>query len=199
VTGWLPRLGLAAVAVVLAPATAYAHLANSGLGPFYDGLLHFSMSPGEILPVLALGLLAGRRGAAAGRMAVLALAAAWLTGRMVGMPPVAGMAPAYVAAVTLGLGALVALDPSLPRTGVTALAAGLGWLQGAMFGVDDAIGGAGAGATVGAYVASIVVVLLAAGQASALREQWTRSAVRVAGSWIAAAGLLMLGWQIRGT
>jgi hydrogenase/urease accessory protein HupE len=199
VTGWLPRLGLAAVAVVLAPSTAHAHLANSGLGPFYDGLLHFSMSPGEILPALALGLLAGRRGAASGRMAVLALAVAWLTGRMVDVPPVAAMAPAFVAAVTMGLGALVALDPSLPRTGVTALAGGLGWLQGALFGVDDVIGGAGAVAMLGAYLASLVVVLLAAGQAASLRAPWARSAVRVAGSWIAAAGLLMLGWEIRGT
>ena len=27
---------------------------------------------------------------------------------------------------------------------------------------------------------------------------WTRIAVRVAGSWVAAIGLLMLGWSLRG-
>ncbi len=31
-----------------------------------------------------------------------------------------------------------------------------------------------------------------------LREPWTRIAVRVAGSWIAATGLLMLGWRLSG-
>jgi hypothetical protein len=31
-----------------------------------------------------------------------------------------------------------------------------------------------------------------------LRAYWARIAVRVAGSWIAASGLLMLGWSFRG-
>ena len=31
----------------------------------------------------------------------------------------------------------------------------------------------------------------------ALRAPWTRIAVRVAGSWIAAIGLLLLGWSFR--
>jgi hypothetical protein len=30
-----------------------------------------------------------------------------------------------------------------------------------------------------------------------LRQPWTRIAVRVVGSWIAASGLLMLGWATR--
>ena len=32
-----------------------------------------------------------------------------------------------------------------------------------------------------------------------LRQPWTRVAVRVFGSWIAASGLLMLGWALRAT
>jgi urease accessory protein len=31
-----------------------------------------------------------------------------------------------------------------------------------------------------------------------LRAGWARIAVRVAGSWIAASGLLLLGWAARG-
>jgi hypothetical protein len=31
----------------------------------------------------------------------------------------------------------------------------------------------------------------------ALRAPWTRIAVRVAGSWIAAIGLLLAGWALR--
>jgi hypothetical protein len=31
-----------------------------------------------------------------------------------------------------------------------------------------------------------------------VRAAWARVAVRVAGSWIAAAGLFMLGWAVRG-
>jgi hypothetical protein len=32
-----------------------------------------------------------------------------------------------------------------------------------------------------------------------LRAAWTRIAVRVAGSWVAAVGMLMFGWLVRGT
>jgi hypothetical protein len=32
-----------------------------------------------------------------------------------------------------------------------------------------------------------------------LRQPWSRIAVRVLGSWIAASGLLMLGWAMRAT
>ena len=42
---------------------AEAHLNSTGMGPFYDGLMHFLMSPEDIVPVLALALLAGLRGA----------------------------------------------------------------------------------------------------------------------------------------
>jgi len=31
-----------------------------------------------------------------------------------------------------------------------------------------------------------------------LRPAWSRIAVRVAGSWLAAIGLLMIGWSLRG-
>ena len=48
-------------------------------------------------------------------------------------------------------------------------------------------------------LASVVFVLvaLAAAVSASLRAQWARIAVRVAGSWIAASGLLMLGWAVR--
>jgi hypothetical protein len=31
-----------------------------------------------------------------------------------------------------------------------------------------------------------------------LKAKWTRIAVRVAGSWIAAMGILLLGWAVKG-
>ena len=42
-----------------------------------------------------------------------------------------------------------------------------------------------------------VVVALAAALVVALRAPWARIAVRVAGSWIVAIGLLLLGWSFR--
>jgi hypothetical protein len=44
-----------------------------------------------------------------------------------------------------------------------------------------------------------VLIVLAAAFVVQLRAQWARIAVRVAGSWIAASGLLMLGWSFRGS
>jgi hypothetical protein len=42
-----------------------------------------------------------------------------------------------------------------------------------------------------------VLVALTAALVVQLRAHWARIAVRVAGSWIAASGLLMLGWAVR--
>jgi urease accessory protein len=46
----------------------------------------------------------------------------------------------------------------------------------------------------------VMAVIVAMGSAFvvSLRVPWTRIAVRVAGSWVAAIGLLMLGWGLRG-
>ena len=47
-----------AVALAAAP-PAHAHLMNTGFGPFYDGLTHLFLTPEDLLPVVALALLAG--------------------------------------------------------------------------------------------------------------------------------------------
>jgi NADH:ubiquinone oxidoreductase subunit H len=51
---------------------------------------------------------------------------------------------------------------------------------------------------VGVVTALFVLVVLVAAFVVALRTPWARIAVRVGGSWIAASGLLMLGWSMRG-
>jgi urease accessory protein len=49
---------------------------------------------------------------------------------------------------------------------------------------------------VGMISALFVVVALVAALVVSLTRPWTRIAVRVAGSWIAATGLLLLGWSL---
>ena len=46
--------------------------------------------------------------------------------------------------------------------------------------------------------AAFVIVAMASASVVSLRAPWTRIAARVAGSWVAAIGLLMLGWNLRG-
>ncbi|HYQ80371.1 MAG TPA: hypothetical protein VEP68_02660, partial [Anaeromyxobacteraceae bacterium] len=95
---------LAALAL-LAPAAARAHLVNTGLGPFYDGISHFALTPEDLLPALALALLAGQRGTATGRATLLALPAAWLLGGLAGLAgPTSTSAAALTTAALLILG-----------------------------------------------------------------------------------------------
>ena len=73
---------------VMSALPAEAHLNTTGMGPFYDGLMHFLMSPEDIVPVLALALLAGLRGASHGRRALFTLPVAWLLGALAGLSAV---------------------------------------------------------------------------------------------------------------
>jgi hypothetical protein len=54
-------------------------------------------------------------------------------------------------------------------------------------------------AALGLAAAVFVLIVLVAALVVQLRAQWARIAVRVGGSWIAASGVLMLGWSIRGS
>ena len=64
--------------LIATPSMALAHLVNSGLGPFYDGVMHLLLSPGDLIGLLAALFLAGLHGKRAGRLTVIALPAAWL-------------------------------------------------------------------------------------------------------------------------
>jgi hypothetical protein len=55
-------LAVGALMFLLFPFTAAAHLNSSGTGPIYDGLLHFFLSPEDIVPVIALAMFTGFRG-----------------------------------------------------------------------------------------------------------------------------------------
>ena len=52
---------------LLLPVRAEAHLPSIGLGPVYDGIFHLLLSPEDLIPIIALALLAGQRGANSSR------------------------------------------------------------------------------------------------------------------------------------
>jgi urease accessory protein len=193
------RLALAAAAAaLLLPATLHAHLVNTGLGPFYDGVSHFALTPEDLLPALALALFAGQRGAVSGRLALVALPASWLAGGLVGLAlPTLGAATALTTASFLAMGGLVAADVRLPAPGVAALACVLGLTHGYLNGSAMALARLGTLGLAGIVAALFVLVALAAAMVVALGAGWARIAVRVMGSWIAAVGLLLLGWSLR--
>ena len=177
---------------------AEAHLNTTGMGPFYDGLMHFLMSPEDIVPVLALALWSGLRGAAYGRRALFTLPVAWLAGAFLGLSTAnAVIHPIIAAAWFLLLGGLLAADAKLSLRVTTALAAFLGLYHGYLNGTGMGQPMSAVVVLLGLVFAIFVLVALAAAFVVRLQAQWARIAVRVAGCWIAASGLLMLGWAVR--
>jgi hydrogenase/urease accessory protein HupE len=201
VKSFLHRQRLAALAAATAlacwPVTVQAHLVTTGLGPVYDGIGHFMLSPDDLLPALALALYAGLRGPLPGRRAMFVLPLAWMAGGLAGMA--AGRLPAFPLTPFsfLVLGGLVASDLPLPAAVVAALAGLLGLMHGYLDGA--AIREAGSAVPLeltGMMSVLFVLVTLFAALVVSLRRPWTRIVVRVAGSWIAATGLLLLGWAL---
>ena len=203
IAGVTPRaaclVGLATIAATLVPAPAGAHLVTTGLGPIYDGITHVAMSPDDIVAALAIAFLAGLNGPAAGRRALFALTAAWLAGGIAGLLVQQPLVPATIPIGSfLVLGVLTAADRRLSPAIVSGLAIAVGLLHGWVNGAGIAGAGRDALGLAGIVAAVFVLVALAAAFAASVRVPWVRIAVRVVGSWVAAIGLLMLGWALRG-
>jgi hydrogenase/urease accessory protein HupE len=193
------RVALAAAFVTaLLPSRAEAHLPSVGLGPIYDGLFHFLLSPEDIIPVFALALFVGLRGAEYGRRALFVLPAAWLAGGLLGLLAGANRGGAFAFLSFLLLGGLVAANAQLSLRTTTVLAALIGLFHGYWNGAGMDRFGDGALALLGLTFAVFVIVAVASSLVVPLQQQWTLIVVRVLGSWIAASGLLMLGWRLRG-
>jgi len=194
----LPLYAFVVFSVMMCALPAEAHLNSTGMGPFYDGLIHFLMSPEDIVPVLALALLAGLRGANYGRRALFTLPVAWFLGGLVGLSASSANPRPFVAAAWfLLVGGLLAADAKISLRATTALAALLGLYHGYLNGTGMGQFETAAVALLGLVFAVFVLIALAAAFVVRLRATWARIAVRVAGSWIAASGLLMLGWAVR--
>ena len=105
--------------------------------------------------------------------------------------------PFVAAAWFLMLGGLLAADAKVSLRVTTALAALLGLYHGYLNGIGMGQFDTAAVALLGLVFAVFVLIALAAAFVVRLCAHWARIAVRVAGSWIAASGLLMLGWAVR--
>jgi len=185
--------------ILLLPAVADAHLVNTGFGTFYDGVAHLFITPSDILVALGLGLLAGLCGAADSRAAIIAMPAAWLTGELIGSIYPAIITLPWLTTLSFGIvGVLVALNAKIPQRVLLMLTCGAGLLHGFVNGATMAAAGTDRLAMLGAAVAVFVVITLLAALVVSMRAQWSRIVVRVAGSWIAAIGLLMIGWLVKG-
>lgn len=180
------------------------------INDFYGGLLHPLITPEHLLAIVAVGLLAGQQGSSRDQSVAwlvtfaLALASgallAWRIGLMVDVTAAWMAAQSIITLVNFGslvvFGLLVAADRHLPSLLLYALAIVFGSTHGAANGVEvttatviyQFIPGLAAGtALVGLY--SMVLADFIRHRAS----NWPSIALRVAGSWIAAVGLLIFG------
>jgi hydrogenase/urease accessory protein HupE len=181
------------------PGAAQAHLVTSGLGPFYDGALHLLLSPADMLGLAAAALLAGLRGRKTARLTVIVLPVCWLLGGVIGMS--LGVTPdlGWLSIVSfVVLGGLVAADARLPPVFVASLGGVYGTLHGLLNGSALVAAGAGVTSLFGVVLAVLLLALLTSALVAPLQALWARVAVRVAGSWVVAVGMLMLGWLAQG-
>jgi len=87
----------------------------------------------------------------------------------------------------------------LPDLAVMAVAVAMGLLHGFLDGTGFAAAGLGKGMLqlLGIAVVLFVLSTIFAAIVVSIRVDWGRIVVRVAGSWVAAIGVLMLGWALR--
>jgi len=183
--------------VFLAPPwQAQAHLVTTGMGPVYDGIGHFLLTPEDLVPVLAVALYAGLRGAQSGRRVMFLLPLAWFVSGLVGS--FFHTVPAFpVPALSfLLVGIFVAADLRLPADAVSALAIVIGLVHGFLNGTALRLGAATLG-LLGIMAMLFILVALGSAFVVSLKQHWMRIAIRVLGSWVAASGLLLLGWSLR--
>lgn len=184
---------------LLAAVPARAHLVSTELGPFYDGAAHPLVTPEDLLLILGFAVLAAFPGVHAGRRTLTSLAFCWAIGVLAGFGIAGGeMTVPYASAVLLILVGLAgALRRRLPAGILGRLAGFVGFTRGFL-------NGAAAHEADGTWLSAIGIatgVCLAAALAMGLaavveRRGWT-VVLRVAASWIAAIGLLMLGWELQ--
>jgi urease accessory protein len=195
--------GLVAVAVLFAQApAAQAHIVASRLGDFYAGALHPLTDLQDIVLWLAMGVLAGSLGAARGRWLVLVFPLGLLAGlvldRMLGVP---SAGPAADAGMILMLGLLLAAAARIPTALLCAIAFGLAVMRGAANATDFApetdrlLFAAGlAGAGYAAITLTMALTLAFRWPDAGPSMEWRGIAIRAFGGWIAAIGLMMVGF-----
>jgi len=196
--GLIAVLRVFAVVAGLTAQPAHAHLVETGFGAFYDGIAHVAVTPADLLVVVALALFAGQRGTRAARFALFALPMAWFAGGLVGARWPAMAALPLLTTLSFAIaGALVALNASVRDIGVAALVVAAGLLHGLVNGATMAPAGSVGLALAGAVSTIFFLTAILSAEVTTLPSGWPRVAVRVAGSWIAASGLLMFGWLAR--
>ena len=195
--------GLIAAAVLLAQASpAEAHIVALRLGDFYAGALHPLTDLQDIILWGAIGMLGGTLGAARGRWLVLVFPLGLLTGLALAESFGITITGSTVdAAMVLVLGLLLATAVRIPTAALCALAFALAAVRGAANATDlgpetDRLLFAAGLACSGYAVITLVMALVLTfrGADSSAPIGWRKITLQALGGWIAAIGLMMVGY-----
>lgn len=194
------RAAACGFALLWLPAAALAHSPSPAMGSFWGGVLHPFTAPAQLLVMLALGLLIGKQvlGSDEGTArSWQAFSAALVLGLLlVGFNVERELTPPLlVLALVNSLGVMMALHPP-PAAGI-----GLAALCGIAVGLDsnpDPLIGTDrlvfmAGCWLGAFLCTGSAMILA----EKARKPWQQIGLRIAGSWIAAATVLVLALALK--
>jgi HupE / UreJ protein. len=198
----LARASIAAATLFASAQTADAHIVASRLGDFYTGALHPLTDLQDIILWAAMGVLAGSLGAAKGRWLVLTFPLGLLAGLVLQRANGSvSLAPAADAGMILVLGLLLAAAVRIPTAMLCAIAFGLAVMRGAANAGD--VGpdtnwlmlAAGLACVGYAAITLTMAVTLAFRRPDAEGSTaWRGIAIRAFGGWIAAIGLMMVGF-----
>lgn len=184
----------AAAALFACPTLASAHGAVKDVGAFYGGMLHPFISPAHAVALLALGLLIGQRGLKlpASSHALGLLAAGLAVGLLASLALDTVWVEVPLLAVAMLLGLAVITERRLPAWLLLGAALFVGLAIGVDSGVNDIEAGLRWKALLGTLVAATLAPACIAGFVSDLRQAWARIGVRIVGSWLTAAAMLVL-------
>jgi len=182
---------------ILGATPAAAHIVGPD-SPLYDVLRHPVFEPTLAAVMIALGLWAGQQRSRTG----WAMAAIFLVAVIAGagaatfdvLPP---LRPIAVASSMVVLGALAAARLQLPLWLAAALAAMAGIYQGAFGTLAHFQGGTGPYSIADLAVAAALLPVAGLQLVQRLQAGWMQVVFRVLGSWVAAAGILLLALLIR--
>ena len=196
------RTSIATATLVASAQAADAHIVASRLGDFYTGALHPLTDLQDIILWVAIGVLAGSLGASKGRWLVLAFPLGLLAGLVLGRTTgFVSAGPAADAGMILVLGLLLAAATRMPTAALCVIAFALAVMRGAANAGDvepdtNRLLFAAGLACVG-YVAitlTMAVTLTFRRPETGASVVWRGIAIRAFGGWIAAIGLMMVGF-----
>jgi urease accessory protein len=196
--------GLITAAMLLAQANpAEAHIVASRLGDFYAGALHPLTDLQDIILWGAMGVLGGTLGAARGRRLVLVFPLGLLTGLAFAQSFMITSTWSTVdAGMVLVLGLLLATAVRIPTVALCALAFALAVIRGATNATDIGpetdrlLFAAGLACSGYAVITLIMALVLVFRGADTGAITWRKITVQALGGWIAAIGLMMVGFGL---